>query len=1280
MWRAAKWVGGILGGLVILLLLLLALANTPPGREALAGLMPRLTGGTVRVAGIAGRFPDALRIARVGLDDAQGAYATINDLTLDWSPLRLLRGRVVIDRLDAAQIAVQREPVSSGGKSTLPIIELREFRVARLDVAAALAGSPISVALSGSGAFVSNTDFNGMVDVHQTDGGGRYSLSGTASGDRLQAQVHVNEPAHGLLSGLVGLPDLGPIALDATLDGPRGAVGSRLTLAAGDLRATAGGTLDLENDAADLTVSAEAPAMRPRPDIGWQSVSVDARVRGPFARLDATGNLRVDALTAAGASIDSFTADIAGNAGRVRLNGTVTGLHLPGPNPGLLAAEPVAVEAEAQLDQPDRPVHLVVRHPLFTAEGKALTGEHRSLDASLQLAQLAPVAAMGHVDVQGGSTLNLHAAMQGDTTTLTADGTIGVTGGQPQVRALVGDDGRLSAAATVRGSDITVSRLQFTGRAGSFDASGSATDNRIEARWTLVLNDLAAAEPRLGGQLKVIGTIAGAMDDLSLAADLEGNVAAQGMSSGPLAVKVEANGLPSRPSGHITAQGSLLDAPIDLAVALHQAGDALAIDIERASWKSLSATGALQLPAATMVPVGDLRIAMTRLADVEPLVGRPIAGSVQATISATAGTSQPRMDARIDAEGVRAAGIGGTLHATASGTINALDVKLNASAPDLQGAAARLAAGAVVDAAGQTVNLASLQAEWRQQTLRLLAPARISFADEVTIDNLRLGLRQAVLLVSGRAGAALDLTASLRDLPADLFGADGTAKADARITGTPARPTGKVSLAATGLRLRNGLGRAMPAAAVTASADLTGADARIDARVTAGTSHLAVTGRAPLGAGGSMDLRGNGNLDLALLDPLLTAGGRQVRGRITLDATVTGTVAAPNVAGNARLTGGDVQDYTSGLHLSDITAQLEGAGGTLRIAQLSAKAGEGSITGSGTIGVLTAGMPVDLTITGRNARPLSSDLISAAIDAGLTVRGDALGQLAVGGMVRVRRADIRIPEKLPPDIAVLPINHPGAKPAASATPSVIALNISLEVPNQVFLRGRGVDVEFGGSMKIGGTTAAPRTIGGLELQRGSISLAGRSLSFTKGLISFNGGSITDPALDLVASSSTGNVTATLTIGGTAHDPKITLSSVPSLPQDEVLAHLLFGSDASRLGPLEIAEIAAGLATLTGAGGTGDPLDKVRQGLGLDRLGLTSGANGSTAVEAGRYVAPRVYAGVRQSASGASQAIVQYDITKGLKLQATAGTSTTSATGTDAQSSGSGIGLTYQFEY
>ena len=278
----------------------------------------------------------------------------------------------------------------------------------------------------------------------------------------------------------------------------------------------------------------------------------------------------------------------------------------------------------------------------------------------------------------------------------------------------------------------------------------------------------------------------------------------------------------------------------------------------------------------------------------------------------------------------------------------------------------------------------------------------------------------------------------------------------------------------------------MPPATITADADLEWhrrADRCAASRRAARGS--TITGRAPLDAAGALNLRAGGTLDLALLDPILAAGGRRVRGQVTLDATVTGTVAAPNVAGSARLAGGEVQDFAVGLHLSDIAARVEGSGATLRIAQFSAKAGQGTIGASGSIGVMAPGMPVDLTITARNAQPLASDLITATLDADLTLRGEALGQLAVGGSVHVRRADMRVPERMPAAIAVLPVSQPGAKPAPPPTSvSVDRAEHRAGAPQQIFVRGRGLDVEFGGAMKMGGTTAAPRTEGGLELRRG----------------------------------------------------------------------------------------------------------------------------------------------------------------------------------------------------
>ena len=207
------------------------------------------------------------------------------------------------------------------------------------------------------------------------------------------------------------------------------------------------------------------------------------------------------------------------------------------------------------------------------------------------------------------------------------------------------------------------------------------------------------------------------------------------------------------------------------------------------------------------------------------------------------------------------------------------------------------------------------------------------------------------------------------------------------------------------------------------------------------------------------------------------------------------------------------------------------------------------------------------------------------------------------------------------------------------------------------------------------------------MRRGTLTVAGQVLDFTTGKVSFDGSGVRnrlDPTLNFVAQTSSGGVTATLTVGGYASAPKISLSSSPQLPQDEVLAHLLFQQSAKQLTPLQLAQIAQGLAALSGISNGFDPVASVRGGLGLDRLAVSggSGVTTGTTVEAGKYVSRNIYVGARQGLSGGTQAQVQVDITRTLKAQATisTGTSANATQGATAQDNGSSIGLSYQFEY
>src|SRR6185437_82431 len=129
-----------------------------------------------------------------------------------------------------------------------------------------------------------------VLDARRIDRVGRYGVSFTLAPDGLAARIDVAEPSQGLLSGILGLPDLGPLSIAASLDGSRNAERTRLSLSVGSLTAQGQGTIDLRAQTLIADLTAAAPAMTPRADLGWESVRLEAHLDGPFTSPNATGH------------------------------------------------------------------------------------------------------------------------------------------------------------------------------------------------------------------------------------------------------------------------------------------------------------------------------------------------------------------------------------------------------------------------------------------------------------------------------------------------------------------------------------------------------------------------------------------------------------------------------------------------------------------------------------------------------------------------------------------------------------------------------------------------------------------------------------------------------------------------------------------------------------------------------------------------------------------------------------------------------------------------------
>ena len=353
----------------------------------------------------------------------------------------------------------------------------------------------IDVGLTGAAQITGNNQGKAHLALTDLDGHGIYTAQAAIDGNDLSARINLDEPTRGMLSRLASLPDLGALHLALTLDGPQDKAAVGLALSAGALTAGAKGTVDIPGEAADLAIDAHAPAMKPAPGIGWQSVDVSLHTSGPFTAPSAKGHVVLTGLAAEGAALQRLTADIQGNLGAVSLTASLAGLAAPGLPPGLLGDTPVAVTAAVRLDAPDRPVHLTVSHPLLTLHVDGTTKPDLAADIVLDLPNLTPLAAIGHQAIAGSAHITAHATRTADGSTtaakLAAD--IHLTKAMPQAMALTGGDAHLTADATMTPSAIALSSLTLHGA----DIDLSAEGRRQTATQQLALDwKLGIAPPR----------------------------------------------------------------------------------------------------------------------------------------------------------------------------------------------------------------------------------------------------------------------------------------------------------------------------------------------------------------------------------------------------------------------------------------------------------------------------------------------------------------------------------------------------------------------------------------------------------------------------------------------------------------------------------------------------------------------------------------------------------------------------------------------------------------
>jgi translocation and assembly module TamB len=673
-----------------------------------------------------------------------------------------------------------------------------------------------------------------------------------------------------------------------------------------------------------------------------------------------------------------------------------------------------------------------------------------------------------------------------------------------------------------------------------------------------------------------------------------------------------------------------------------------------------------------------------------------------------------RFDAKLDSSGIAAGGADlATLTASASGTPAMAQfqaqTKGKAGSP-AQPARMALSGSFNQEGALQKLRLDKLDGTYGGRPFQLVNPATATIGpNRYEVRNLLLASRDGrIALDAGLVRNALEGTATVTRVPLSLaslaapdLGVDGQLDGNATFAGTIADPRADLDLKVSDMSLEGG-----------EAAGLTGIDINTTGRWRNG--RLALDGNATTRKRGGIDMRLQaevplvlrqepltvdlprnapisaalrGNVELMTLNDLLATSGDQAQGRLDVNLTLGGSFGNPHLGGDAGIANGRYENQAAGMVISEITMQVRGDGKRLTIDRFDGLTPDGgAVKASGSVNVDPAdAQAFNLRVGASSAQLVQIDLVTAKIDTLLNLTGPLANPL-LQGLVTIERADIRIPEQMPPsvvEIQVKEINRPGGDPApakrtaAGTSPFQLRLDLAVKARNQIFVRGRGLTVEMSSDVTVGGTTAKPNLGGGLKLVNGSLELLTIWFEFTQANVDFADDGGADPMLDVSAQARAADIMARVGLTGRASAPRITLTSTPELPEDEILARVLFNKPLSNLNAVEAVLIAQSISRLTGIGGIGGTpgiFGKMRRSLSLDRLRLVGSNQGDgvsgTAVAAGRYITRDVYVGAEQRVGEAgSRAVVEINLTRNVRIRTDVGTN-----------SGGNISVLYEWEY
>jgi hypothetical protein len=333
-----------------------------------------------------------------------------------------------------------------------------------------------------------------------------------------------------------------------------------------------------------------------------------------------------------------------------------------------------------------------------------------------------------------------------------------------------------------------------------------------------------------------------------------------------------------------------------------------------------------------------------------------------------------------------------------------------------------------------------------------------------------------------------------------------------------------------------------------------------DLRLAGQDTELEVTGTANL-HDERIAVRVRGDANLGILQGFVP--NVRSSGRASLEATLEGGLQAPLFTGTMTVQNGRIRHFDLPNALENVLGPIRFDSRTIRVDEVTARLGGGSVAFGGTIGIDGYQLGrIDLSMTGTEMRLRFPEGVRSLVDAQLAVRGTT-SAATLSGVVNVREAIYTRPFNLGPNFGELggssaPAAASGTAPAEPTVP--LRYDVQINAPSTLQVRNNTIQMVARANMQLRGTYDRPQLFGRAEIDRGEFLFEGKRYRITRGSMDQANPTRLDPFVDLEMETHVRvpgeTYRVTITLNGTFDRAVPGFASDPPLAEPEILA-LLF---------------------------------------------------------------------------------------------------------------------------